>query len=53
MLLLAILPFLRALARDPEVMGEHRLGRGGALTSAVAIALVAGCAIALLALSLA
>ena len=28
-LLLAILPFLRALARDPELMGEHRLGRFG------------------------
>ena len=25
-LLLAILPFIRDLARDPDVMGEHRLG---------------------------
>ena len=30
-LLLAILPFLRALARDPELMGTHRLGRADSL----------------------
>jgi hypothetical protein len=49
-LLLAILPFLRALARDPALMGEHRLGRADSIATAVAIALVAGCVIALLAL---
>jgi NRAMP (natural resistance-associated macrophage protein)-like metal ion transporter len=40
-LLLAILPFLRGLARDPDVMGEHRLGRYGSAITAVVIALVA------------
>jgi NRAMP (natural resistance-associated macrophage protein)-like metal ion transporter len=50
-LLLAILPFLRALARDPAVMGEHRLGRTGSVVTAIVIALVAGCVVALLALS--
>ena len=46
-LLLAILPFLRALARDPEVMGEHRLGRGGSALTAAVIALVAVSVVAL------
>jgi Mn2+/Fe2+ NRAMP family transporter len=49
-LLLAILPFLRALARDRAVMGEHRLGRADSIATAVVIALVAGCVIALFAL---
>jgi Mn2+/Fe2+ NRAMP family transporter len=40
-LLLAILPFLRALARDPQVMGEYRIGRGTSAATAVVIALVA------------
>jgi Mn2+/Fe2+ NRAMP family transporter len=40
-LLLAILPFLRALARDPQVMGEYRIGRGTSTATAVVIALVA------------
>jgi NRAMP (natural resistance-associated macrophage protein)-like metal ion transporter len=40
-LLLAILPFLRALARDPAVMGEHRLGRADGLATAAVIGLVA------------
>ena len=52
-LLLAILPFLRGLARDPEVMGEHRLGRyDSALTGAV-IVLVAVSVVALAVLSVA
>ena len=35
-LLLVLLPFMRRLARDPEVMGEHALGGiGKALTGAV------------------
>ena len=46
-LLLAILPFLRALARDPEVMGEHRLGRAGSIVTAVCIALIALCVVTL------
>jgi NRAMP (natural resistance-associated macrophage protein)-like metal ion transporter len=40
-LLLVVLPFLRALARDPAVMGEHRLGRAGSLVTAVTLALIA------------
>jgi NRAMP (natural resistance-associated macrophage protein)-like metal ion transporter len=40
-LLLAILPFLRALGRDREVMGDHRLGRRGSFATAAVIALVA------------
>jgi Mn2+/Fe2+ NRAMP family transporter len=52
-LLLAILPFLRALARDRGLMGEHRLGRLDSLATAAVIALVAVSVIALLALSIA
>ena len=46
-LLLAILPFLRALARDRELMGAHRLGRLDSLATAVVIALVAVSVVAL------
>lgn len=46
-LLLAILPFLRALARDRELMGEHRLGRADSLATAVVIGLVAVSVLAL------
>jgi Mn2+/Fe2+ NRAMP family transporter len=51
-LLLAILPFLRALGRDSDLMGAHRLGRYGSITTAVVIALVAVSVVALGALSL-
>jgi Mn2+/Fe2+ NRAMP family transporter len=40
-LLLAILPFLRALARDEQLMGPHRLGRVGSVATAIVIGLVA------------
>ena len=46
-LLLAILPFLRALARDRELMGDHRLGRLDSLLTAAVIALVAVSVVAL------
>jgi Mn2+/Fe2+ NRAMP family transporter len=46
-LLLAILPFLRALARDPEVMGEYRIGPGQSTATALVIALVAVSVVAL------
>jgi len=46
-LLLAILPFLRGLARDPEVMGEHRLGRADSIATAGVIVLVAVSVVAL------
>jgi len=50
-LLLAILPFLRSLARDAAVMGEHRIGRGESLLTAAVIALVAVSVLTLGALS--
>jgi NRAMP (natural resistance-associated macrophage protein)-like metal ion transporter len=52
-LLLAILPFLRSLARDPAVMGEHRLGRSASFATAAVIVLVAVCVMALLVLTVA
>ena len=52
-LLLAILPFLRALARDPAIMGAHSLGRGGSWTTGAVIVLVAVCVLALAVLSVA
>jgi len=50
-LLLAILPFLRSLAADRELMGAHALGRWGKLTTALVLALVALSVGALLVLS--
>ena len=52
-LLLAILPFMRALARDRGVMGAHALGRWDRIATAVVIALVAVSVGALLVLSVA
>ena len=40
-LLLVILPFLRALGRDQSVMGEYALGRRGSFVTGAVIALVA------------
>src|SRR5205807_4524823 len=40
-LLLAILPFLRGLARDPGVMGAYRISRTSSAATAIVIALVA------------
>jgi Mn2+/Fe2+ NRAMP family transporter len=51
-LLLAILPFLRSLARSRELMGAHRLGKLDSVLSALVIALVAASVIALGALSI-
>jgi Mn2+/Fe2+ NRAMP family transporter len=50
-LLLAILPFLRSLAADRELMGPHALGRWDRLTTALVLALVALSVGALLVLS--
>jgi Mn2+/Fe2+ NRAMP family transporter len=50
-LLLAILPFLRGLARDPEVMGEYRIGRTSSTATAIVIALVGFSVAALAALT--
>jgi Mn2+/Fe2+ NRAMP family transporter len=50
-LLLAILPFLRAMARDAAVMGDARLGRTASTATAAVIALVATSVVALAVLS--
>jgi Mn2+/Fe2+ NRAMP family transporter len=50
-LLLAILPFLRSLAADRELMGSHALGRWDRLATALVLALVALSVAALLVLS--
>jgi Mn2+/Fe2+ NRAMP family transporter len=52
-LLLVILPFLRALGRDRSVMGEYALGRRGSIATALAILLIAVSVVALAVLSLA
>jgi NRAMP (natural resistance-associated macrophage protein)-like metal ion transporter len=46
-LLLVVLPFLRALGRDREVMGEYALGRWGSLVTGAVIALVGVSVVAL------
>jgi NRAMP (natural resistance-associated macrophage protein)-like metal ion transporter len=40
-LLLALLPFIRSLAKDRELMGEHALGRADRWVTGIALALVA------------
>ncbi|MGH2975309.1 MAG: Nramp family divalent metal transporter [Solirubrobacterales bacterium] len=50
-LLLVLLPFMRQLAKDRQVMGSHAIGRGGRLTTGLALALVAASVIALLVLT--
>jgi NRAMP (natural resistance-associated macrophage protein)-like metal ion transporter len=52
-LLLVILPFIRSLAKDPELMGEHALGRGGRWLTGVTFALIAISVLALGVLALA
>lgn len=51
-LLLVLLPFIRALAKDRELMGVHALGRFDRVTTAVALALVAVSVLALAALTI-
>jgi Mn2+/Fe2+ NRAMP family transporter len=46
-LLLVLLPFLRRLGSDRELMGRHALGRLGKLTTGVALGLIAVSVIAL------
>jgi Mn2+/Fe2+ NRAMP family transporter len=46
-LLLAILPFMVALARDRELMGAHALTRSGTVVTSVALALIATSVVAL------
>jgi Mn2+/Fe2+ NRAMP family transporter len=52
-LLLVMLPFMRRLARDPSVMGEHALGPVGRATTGAVLALVAGSVAALAVLTIA
>ncbi len=40
-LLLVLLPFMRRLANDPAVMGQHASGRGGRILTGAALGLVA------------
>ncbi|HEX7244438.1 MAG TPA: Nramp family divalent metal transporter [Solirubrobacterales bacterium] len=52
-LLLVMLPFVRRLGRDRELMGEHALGRWGVLTTGVALAVIVVSVVALGALAIA
>lgn len=52
-LLLAILPFIRSLARDRALMGRWALGRWDGIATALVIALVAASVLALFVLSVA
>jgi Mn2+/Fe2+ NRAMP family transporter len=51
-LLLVLLPFMRALGKDRELMGEHALGRAERLITGVAFALIAASVAALAVLAL-
>ena len=46
-LLLVLLPFMRSLGRDRELMGSHALGRGDRLVTGVALAVIAVSVLAL------
>lgn len=50
-LLLVLLPFMRSLGRDRELMGDHALGRAGRLATGIALAMIAISVLALLALT--
>jgi Mn2+/Fe2+ NRAMP family transporter len=50
-LLLALLPFLRRLGGDRELMGEHALGSGGRLATGIALAAIVVSVLALAALA--
>jgi NRAMP (natural resistance-associated macrophage protein)-like metal ion transporter len=46
-LLLVLLPFIRSLAKDRRIMGDHALGRGDRWVTGIALALVAVSVLAL------
>jgi Mn2+/Fe2+ NRAMP family transporter len=52
-LLLGILPFIRSVAADADLMGPHRLGRFGRTATLVTIVAIAASVMALAALQLA
>jgi Mn2+/Fe2+ NRAMP family transporter len=52
-LLLVLLPFVRRLGRDRELLGEHALGRWGRLTTGIALAVIVVSVLALAALAIA
>ena len=52
-LLLVLLPFLRRLGRDRELMGEHALGRRGQLATGAALAMIVVSVLALAVLAIA
>ena len=52
-LLLVMLPFMRRLAADPELMGDEALSTGGRIVTGVALALIAASVVALAVLTLA
>lgn len=51
-LLLVILPFIRSLAKDPALMGEHALGKGGRWITGLTFGLIALSVIALAVLAI-
>jgi Mn2+/Fe2+ NRAMP family transporter len=46
-LLLVLLPFMRSLGRDRELMGSHALGRGDRIVTGIALAVIAVSVLAL------
>jgi Mn2+/Fe2+ NRAMP family transporter len=52
-LLLVLLPFMRSLGGDHDLMGEHALGRLGRATTVIALAVIAASVLALGVLSIA
>jgi hypothetical protein len=42
-----MLPFMRRLARDPELMGDEALGTTGRIVTGVALGLIAASVVAL------
>ena len=50
-LLLVLLPFMRSLARDSELMGDHAMGGRDRLATAIALAIIVVSVLALLVLS--
>jgi Mn2+/Fe2+ NRAMP family transporter len=51
-LLLLILPFMRRLAQDPAIMGDHALGLAGKLTTGITLGFIAASVAALAVLSI-